>query len=712
MANIYKSNYTGQQIDNSINKIINIIPQEKLTPGNHISIENNTIDVTKIDGLAGGTLTSPLIITGGDQSSASKIVLDPTNKGQITDKSTNTLFGFINSGNLTIGSNTYNTIIRGGNDSSIGGKSFSSLAQNSDIKNGILTIKLGADGTKEAGTFSANQETNSTITLPVYSKEEINEMITGAVQYLGSVVDADALIKKTPNSIGDFCRATQNFELPAANSITTISVNVHTSDILICELLNNSGNKWSVVHGENWQGNTQTTDGYVTAGGSNFNKVWKTDASGVPGWRDDANTDTGITSIEVTGVGNAITSASISERKMTLNKDTTFITSSELPAAVSANPTLSGSETELTGLQIGSMKYKIPTGGDVTAAGDNTFTGTNLFMKNSTLTTKNGIRIGFSNGVSPDDDSSIYSIDKYGFYGLGENYTVQTIKFPELSTFSTATHTIPLSDTDNTFTGSNKFAENNVIFGNIATTGITKIYADGTNLGVHISDLNATQQAIYSNDKITRIKVDSTSGSPVITNTTITIPNKSGTIAVLDKDDLKSELLDLVYPVGSIYMSVNKVSPKTFLGGEWVPWGNNHYIVGWGTPGENDVKIDEALGSTTVKLGVRNLPQHKHTVPSHTHQFQMGGNPGANIWSYNAVSGSQDNASVPAFIDYSNTTSSVYSLAPTGKNGYGSNRQIIKDSDAQETTNNTAFANDPIKILPSYIACYMWKRTK
>ena len=112
-------------------------------------------------------------------------------------------------------------------------------------------------------------------------------------------------------------------------------------------------------------------------------------------------------------------------------------------------------------------------GGDVTAAGDNTFTGDNRFMGSGSLTTKNGIRIGFSNGASPDNDSSIYSIDKYGFYGLGGNYSVQTIKFPELSTFSTATHTIPLSDTNNTFTGVNNFTKQ-VTFGGgsgIAVTG-------------------------------------------------------------------------------------------------------------------------------------------------------------------------------------------------------------------------------------------------
>ena len=42
-------------------------------------------------------------------------------------------------------------------------------------------------------------------------------------------------------------------------------------------------------------------------------------------------------------------------------KDGTFALTSDIPSAVSANPTLSGSETELAGLQIGSTKYKIVT---------------------------------------------------------------------------------------------------------------------------------------------------------------------------------------------------------------------------------------------------------------------------------------------------------------------------------------------------------------
>ncbi len=61
----------------------------------------------------GGTLTKPLKVTGGDQVTAGKIILDQSNKGQITDTSTATLLGFSAADTLTIGSSTYNTALRG-----------------------------------------------------------------------------------------------------------------------------------------------------------------------------------------------------------------------------------------------------------------------------------------------------------------------------------------------------------------------------------------------------------------------------------------------------------------------------------------------------------------------------------------------------------------------------------------------------------------------
>ena len=69
--------------------------------------------VTSVDGLSGGTLTSPLKISGGDQSTASKISLNQSANGQITDSSTSTLFGFMSSTTLTVGGNGYALALRG-----------------------------------------------------------------------------------------------------------------------------------------------------------------------------------------------------------------------------------------------------------------------------------------------------------------------------------------------------------------------------------------------------------------------------------------------------------------------------------------------------------------------------------------------------------------------------------------------------------------------
>jgi len=51
-----------------------------------------------------------------------------------------------------------------------------------------------------------------------------------------------------------------------------------------------------------WNANTKTVAGYVAAPGDVANKVWKTDASGNPGWRDDADTDTNTTYTAGTGL--------------------------------------------------------------------------------------------------------------------------------------------------------------------------------------------------------------------------------------------------------------------------------------------------------------------------------------------------------------------------------------------------------------------------
>lgn len=126
----------------------------------------------------------------------------------------------------------------------------------------------------------------------VATKSYVDGKVVGAVQYLGTVGNATELAALNPDSVGDFCR------------VSTAFGDYHVGDLLLCKTLKTSSvaATWDVIHGEidkdTWVANSKTAAGYVAAGGTNANKVWKTDAEGNPAWRDDANTDTKVTSVE------------------------------------------------------------------------------------------------------------------------------------------------------------------------------------------------------------------------------------------------------------------------------------------------------------------------------------------------------------------------------------------------------------------------------
>lgn len=99
-----------------------------------------------------------------------------------------------------------------------------------------------------------------------------------------------------------------------------------------------------------------------------------------------------------------------------------------------------------------------------------------------------------------------------------------------------------------------------------------------------------------------------------------------GKIAVLDESgwvyyrtppellaDLGTQTLDqilgLVYPVGSIYMSINNVSPATLFGGKWVQ------IKGRFLLGASDVyKANTTGGEATHALTTDEMPEHRHSI--------------------------------------------------------------------------------------------------
>lgn len=108
---------------------------------------------TSIDGLSGGTLTSPMTLTGGDGAAASKMIL--TSNGQITNESTATLFGR-SGGVLIVGHKSIPLRLRGSATNPVysnDNQTFKELAFKNDIPD-ISNFALKSELTTHANTVA------------------------------------------------------------------------------------------------------------------------------------------------------------------------------------------------------------------------------------------------------------------------------------------------------------------------------------------------------------------------------------------------------------------------------------------------------------------------------------------------------------------------------------------------------------------------------
>ena len=137
-------------------------------------------------------------------------------------------------------------------------------------------------------------------------------------------------------------------------------------------------------------------------------------------------------------------------------------------------------------------------------------------------------------------------------------------------------------------------------------------------------------------------------------------------------------LINLIYPVGSIYMSVNSTSPATFLGGTWERIQDKFLLAAGST-----YSAGSTGGSATHTLSVSELPAHNHYV------IDTGNT--AHVYSSSkalATSGGSWAARLTANYGSVDVNSETYKLTTSAK-GDGA------------AHNN----------MPPYLTVYMWKRT-
>lgn len=74
-------------------------------------------------------------------------------------------------------------------------------------------------------------------------------------------------------------------------------------------------------------------------------------------------------------------------------------------------------------------------------------------------------------------------------------------------------------------------------------------------------------------------------------------------------------LLDSLYPVGSIYVSASSTSPATIFGGTWEAYATGRTLIGVGSNGTDSyTESNSTGGSETVTLAAVNLPAHYHSI--------------------------------------------------------------------------------------------------
>ena len=145
---------------------------------------------------------------------------------------------------------------------------------------------------------------------------------------------------------------------------------------------------------------------------------------------------------------------------------------------------------------------------------------------------------------------------------------------------------------------------------------------------------------------------------------------------------LREKLLSLVYPVGSIYMSVNNESPATFLGGTWEQIEDTFLLAAGSSfaAGATGGAATHHHSTANHTLTVNEIPAHNHTVTV------KGGYGGVKSDGTTMQKG------------YEATFGTLRSDSATTANKGGS---------GAHSHGNTGTASS----LPPYLAVYMWKRT-
>ena len=94
---------------------------------------------------------------------------------------------------------------------------------------------------------------------------------------------------------------------------------------------------------------------------------------------------------------------------------------------------------------------------------------------------------------------------------------------------------------------------------------------------------------------------------------------KANVVSALGSTPLtRNEIVNLIYPVGSLYMSTNSTNPSTLFGGTWQPYAQGRCLIGAGQGDDGTTSMSFTTGQSggeyTHKLTIDEMPSHQHDM--------------------------------------------------------------------------------------------------